>query len=93
MGCDGSRSIVRERAGITQTLSDHDRLMVLLVFRSQELHGLLEQRHPGKSFLSVLHPELQGYWKFFGRVDLGSTGSSTRPCPPGRPGTTSIFPD
>ena len=35
VGCDGSHSIVREQAGITQTLSDHDRLMVLLVFRSQ----------------------------------------------------------
>src|SRR5215813_184939 len=34
VGCDGSRSIVREQAGITQTRSDHDRLMVLLVFRS-----------------------------------------------------------
>ena len=72
VGCDGSRSIVRERAGISQTLSDHDRLMVLLVFRSQGLHGLLEQRHPGKSFLSVLHPELKGYWKFFGRVDFAT---------------------
>ena len=72
MGCDGSRSIVREQAGITQTLSDHDRLMVLLVFRSHELHRLLEQRYPGKSFYSVLHPDLEGYWKFFGRVDLGS---------------------
>ena len=39
------------RRGITQTLSDHDRLMVLLVFRSHELHGLLEKRHPGKSLL------------------------------------------
>jgi 2-polyprenyl-6-methoxyphenol hydroxylase-like FAD-dependent oxidoreductase len=83
VGCDGSRSIVRERAGITQTLSDHDRLMVLLVFRSQGLHGLLEKRHPGKSFLSVLHPELQGYWKFFGRVDLGSTWFFHAPVPAG----------
>src|ERR1700693_5106148 len=29
--CDGSRSTIRARSGITQTLSDHDRLMVLLV--------------------------------------------------------------
>jgi len=83
VGCDGSRSIVREQAGITQTLSDHDRLMVLVVFRSQGLHGLLEQRHPGKSFLSVLHPDLQGYWKFFGRVDLGSTWFFHAPVPAG----------
>src|SRR5512142_680806 len=57
VGCDGSRSIVREQAGITQTRSDHDRLMVLLVFHSTGLHRLLE-RFPGKSFYNVLHPEL-----------------------------------
>lgn len=72
VGCDGSRSTVRDQAGITQTRSDHDRLMVLLVFRSTGLHRLLE-RFPGKSFFSVLHPDLKGYWQFFGRVDLGTT--------------------
>ncbi|WP_038934333.1 FAD-dependent monooxygenase [Bradyrhizobium japonicum] len=72
VGCDGSRSTVRELAGINQTRSDHDRLMVLLVFRSTGLHRLLE-RYPGKSFYCVLDPELDGYWKFFGRVDLGTT--------------------
>lgn len=80
VGCDGSRSIVREQAGITETRSDHDRLMVLLVFRSTGLHRLLE-RFPGKSFFSVLHPELRGYWKFFGRVDLGSTWFFHAPVP------------
>ena len=80
VGCDGSRSVVRERAGITQTRSDHDRLMVLLVFRSTELHHLLG-RFPGKSFYSVLHPDLDGYWKFFGRVDLGTTWFFHAPVP------------
>src|SRR4029078_2453604 len=79
---DGTRSTTREQAGITQTLSDHDRLMVLLVFRSRELHRLL-QRYPGKSFYSVLHPDLEGYWKFFGRVDLGSTWFFHAPVPSG----------
>ncbi|HLG84218.1 MAG TPA: FAD-dependent monooxygenase [Bradyrhizobium sp.] len=82
VGCDGSRSTVREQAGITQTRSDHDRLMVLLVFRSTGLHRLLE-RFPGKSFYNVLHPELDGYWKFFGRVDLGSTWFFHAPVPIG----------
>ncbi len=81
VGCDGSHSLVRRQAGITQTLSDHDRLMVLLVFRSLELHKLLE-RYPGKSFYCVLHPELEGYWKFFGRVDLGTTWFFHAPVPP-----------
>jgi 4-hydroxyisophthalate hydroxylase len=80
VGCDGSRSIVREQAGITQTRSDHDRLMVLLVFRSTGLHRLLE-RFPGKSFYNVLHPELDGYWKFFGRVDLGNSWFFHAPVP------------
>jgi 2-polyprenyl-6-methoxyphenol hydroxylase-like FAD-dependent oxidoreductase len=82
VGCDGSRSIVRAQAGITQTLSDHDRLMVLLVFRSTGLHKLLE-RYPGKSYYCVLRPELDGYWKFFGRVDLGTTWFFHAPVPAG----------
>jgi len=69
VGCDGSRSVVRTGADIGQTLSDHDRLMALLVFRSHDLSRLLE-RYPGKSFYNVLRPELDGYWLFFGRVDL-----------------------
>ena len=82
VGCDGSRSKTREQSGITQTLSDHDRCMVLLVFKSQELHTLLA-RFPGKSFYNVLHPELKGYWKFFGRVDLGNTWFFHAPVPLG----------
>jgi len=82
VGCDGSRSTVREQAGLTQTLSDHDRRMVLLVFTSQELHTLLA-RFPGKSFYNVLHPDLEGYWKFFGRVDLGNTWFFHAPVPLG----------
>ncbi len=65
------RSCATRRA-LARPDSDHDRLMVLLVFRSTGLHRLLE-RYPGKSFYNVLHPELDGYWKFFGRVDLGTT--------------------
>ncbi|PZQ75844.1 MAG: monooxygenase [Variovorax paradoxus] len=82
VGCDGSRSLVRTQAGITQTLSDHDRMMVLLVFRSRGLHELLA-RYPGKSYYNVLQPALDGYWKFFGRVDLGSTWFFHAPVPPG----------
>ena len=82
VGCDGSRSQTRVQAGITQTLSDHDRCMVLLVFKSQELHTLLA-RFPGKSFYNVLHPDLKGYWKFFGRVDLGNTWFFHAPVPMG----------
>jgi 4-hydroxyisophthalate hydroxylase len=82
VGCDGSRSAIRENAGIGQVRSEHDRLMVLLVFRSEELHELLK-RYPGKSFYNVLHPDLKGYWQFFGRVDLGSTWFFHAPVPPG----------
>ena len=82
VGCDGSRSLVREQAGTTETRRDHDRRMVLLVFRSHGLHELLK-RYPGKSFYNVLHPELQGYWMFFGRVDLGATWFFHAPVPLG----------
>ncbi|MGH6988788.1 MAG: FAD-dependent monooxygenase [Stellaceae bacterium] len=80
VGCDGSHSTTRRLAGIGQTLSDHDRRMVLLVFRSTELHELLK-RYPGKSFYCVLRPELNGYWQFFGRVDLGTTWFFHAPVP------------
>ena len=82
VGSDGARSLVREQAGISQTRTDTDRLMVLLVFRSIELHKLLE-RYPDKAFYNVLHPALKGYWKFFGRVDLGSTWFFHAPVPAG----------
>lgn len=82
VGCDGSRSTVREQAGMTQTLTDHDRVMVLLVFRSPQLHALLD-RFPGKSYYNVLQPELDGYWKFLGRVDLGQTWFFHAPVPLG----------
>jgi 2-polyprenyl-6-methoxyphenol hydroxylase-like FAD-dependent oxidoreductase len=82
VGCDGSRSRVREHAGLSETRSDHDRLMVLLVFRSRQLHELLS-RYPGKSYYNVLQPELEGYWKFFGRVDLGNTWFFHAPVPAG----------
>jgi 2-polyprenyl-6-methoxyphenol hydroxylase-like FAD-dependent oxidoreductase len=80
VGCDGSRSLVREQAGITQNQDDHDRKMVLLVFRSPQLHRLLE-RYPGKSYFNVLDPRLDGYWKFFGRVDLGERWFFHAPVP------------
>jgi 2-polyprenyl-6-methoxyphenol hydroxylase-like FAD-dependent oxidoreductase len=82
VGCDGARSRVREQSGLTQTMTSHDRVMVLLVFRSTGLHELLK-RYPGKSYYNVLQPELQGYWKFFGRVDLGNTWFFHAPVPPG----------
>jgi 2-polyprenyl-6-methoxyphenol hydroxylase-like FAD-dependent oxidoreductase len=82
VGCDGSRSTVRDAVGMTQTRSDHDRLMVLLVFRSIRLHELLK-RYPNKSFYNVLHPDLKGYWQFFGRVDLGTTWFFHAPVPLG----------
>ena len=82
VGCDGARSRVREQAVLTQTRTDHDRMMVLLVFRSTQLHELLD-RYPGKSYYNVLQPQLEGYWKFFGRVDLGQTWFFHAPVPPG----------
>ncbi|MXQ07325.1 monooxygenase [Alphaproteobacteria bacterium GH1-50] len=82
VGCDGSRSFTREAAGITETKSEHNRLMALLVFRSEELHELLK-RYPGKAFYNVLHPDFEGYWQFFGRVDHGLSWFFHAPVPLG----------
>lgn len=81
VGCDGSHSLVRESAGISQTLDDRNRLMALLLFRSEGLNVLLE-RFPGKSYYNVLNPELEGYWQFFGRVDLDGRFFFHAPVPP-----------
>lgn len=71
VGADGSNSLVRKLAGITETRTDHEKKMVLLVFTSTELHDLLG-RFEARSFYNALHPDLKGYWQFLGRVDLGS---------------------
>lgn len=82
VGSDGARSAIRDLAGISQTKRDHDKLMVLLVFRSEKLHEYLD-RYPGKQFYCVLDRELEGYWMFFGRVDLGTTWFFHAPVPLG----------
>jgi len=68
VGCDGGHSTVREQIGIARTGADFDQLMVLALFRSRELNEKLK-RFPPRSTYRVMHPDLKGYWQFFGRVD------------------------
>lgn len=68
IGCDGSHSTIREIAGISEIMSDHDRRMALLVFRSPRLHQALDRFGPA-SFFNIMDPALDGYWRFLGRVD------------------------
>lgn len=70
VGCDGARSMVRDSLQIDRDGQDFDQRMVLAVFRSPQLHAELE-RYPMCSTYRVLRPELDGYWQFFGRIDLG----------------------
>ena len=83
VGADGSRSTVREAAGITRNAN-----------RARPAHGAarlstrpsftnLLQRYPGKAIYKVLHPDLDGYWMFFGRVDHGRSWFFHAPVPPG----------
>jgi 2-polyprenyl-6-methoxyphenol hydroxylase-like FAD-dependent oxidoreductase len=72
VGCDGGHSMVREAVSIARDGTDFDQLMVLIVFRSPELHEKLK-RFPERSTYRVMHPDLHGYWKFFGRVDVGES--------------------
>src|SRR4029077_9713958 len=69
-GCDGARALVREQVGIERGGTDFDQIMVLVVFRSRELHEGLK-RFPERSTYRVMHPDLNGYWQFFGRIDVG----------------------
>jgi len=81
VGCDGARSIVREQMGIDRAGADFDQRMVLAVFRSRALHEGLA-RFPERTTYRVLHPDLKGYWRFFGRVDVGEGWFFHAPVPP-----------
>lgn len=79
-GCDGARSLVREQAGISRSGTVFDKLMVLMVFRSRELHEKLN-RFPQRSVYRVMHPDFEGYWQFFGRIDVGESFFFHAPVP------------
>jgi 4-hydroxyisophthalate hydroxylase len=80
VGCDGGHSNVRKQAGIERGGADFNELMVLALFRSRELHEKLK-RFPPRSTYRVLHPDLKGYWQFFGRVDVGERWFFHSPVP------------
>ena len=80
VGCDGGHSTVRRQIGIERSGADFNELMVLALFRSRELHERLA-RFPPRSTYRVLHPELKGYWQFFGRVDGGESWFFHSPVP------------
>jgi 2-polyprenyl-6-methoxyphenol hydroxylase-like FAD-dependent oxidoreductase len=70
VGCDGANSRVRDQIGITRSGADFDQLMVLTVFRSKELTEKLNARFPPRSTYRVMHKDINGYWQFFGRIDV-----------------------
>jgi hypothetical protein len=55
--------------------------MVLAVLRSRELHEGLK-RFPPRTTFRAMHPDLQGYWQFFGRIDVGEGFFFHAPVPP-----------
>ncbi len=69
VGCDGGHSLVRDQTGITRSGAEFEQKMVLMVFRSKGLQEGLK-RFPLKSTYNIMHPDLNGYWLFFGRVDM-----------------------
>jgi len=81
VGCDGARSPVRTAASINQSSDESQRRMALLVFHSPELHDILDTRFPGKTIFNALDPACEGYWKFFGRVDLEANWFFHAPVP------------
>jgi 2-polyprenyl-6-methoxyphenol hydroxylase-like FAD-dependent oxidoreductase len=80
VGCDGGHSMVRQQIGIERGGADFNELMVLALFRSRELHEKLK-RFPPRSTYRVIHPDLGGYWQFFGRVDVGESWFFHSPVP------------
>lgn len=82
VGCDGGRSLVREQLDIPRAGTDWQELVALVVFRSRDLHEALG-RFPERSTYRVMHPDLHGYWMFFGRVDADEEFFFHAPVPPG----------
>ena len=82
VGCDGGHSLVRQQADIQRGGTDFGELVALVVFRSAQLHETLK-RFPDRSTYRVMHPDLQGYWMFFGRVDVGEEFFFHAPVPRG----------
>lgn len=80
VGCDGGRSLVRERMGVDRGGRNFDQRMVFVVFRSTELHEFLK-RFPDATTYRVMKPELAGYWQFFGRIDVGESFFFHAPVP------------
>jgi 2-polyprenyl-6-methoxyphenol hydroxylase-like FAD-dependent oxidoreductase len=80
VGCDGGHSMVRQQIGIERTGADFDQIMVLALFRSRELNEKL-RRFPPRSTYRVMHPDLKGYWQFFGRVDVEESWFFHAPVP------------
>ncbi len=80
IGCDGTHSRVREQAGIELVEHDHEKRMVLLLFKSPKLTKVLEH-YSGASYFNVLSAEQDGYWQFFGRIDLNHTYFFHMPVP------------
>ena len=69
VGCDGAHSSVRSQLGIERSKQDYEQTMLLAVFRSRDLDEKL-RRFPPRSTYRVLKPELNGFWQFFGRIDV-----------------------
>ena len=80
VGCDGARSFVRECAGIRSSGENFEQKMLLAVFKSRELHEAFS-RFPEVTTYRALDPELEGYWMFFGRVDVGESWFFHAPVP------------
>ena len=80
VGCDGGHSMVRETSGIKRDGTDFDQVMMLCVFRSPELNKIFE-RFPMCSTYRAVDPALNGYWQFFGRVDMNATFFFHAPVP------------
>ena len=92
VGCDGSRSLAREQAGIRRGGSDFDQPLLLAVFKSKELHEAF-RRFPEVTTYRAQHGPVLG--KVIGCSSDESTsaraGSSTLRCPWAQRRTTTTF--
>ncbi|MDB5642828.1 MAG: Monooxygenase, FAD-binding [Hyphomicrobiales bacterium] len=82
VGADGAQSGVRNQMGIQRSTQDYEKTMLLAVFKSGQLNEALK-RFPERSTYRVIRPELDGYWQFFGRIDVPDGWFFHAPVPQG----------
>ena len=89
VGCDGARSSCASRSASRAAAPTSTSSWCCWCSARASCTRALK-RFPPRSTYRAMHPDLQGYWKFFGRIDVGEGFFFHAPVPPTPRATISI---